>query len=71
MPTGRATLSGSTLTIDGIEEDDRGVYQCVASNEAATITAESELMVENVAPRAPYNLSAVPEMNSLTVAYSF
>lgn len=33
------------------------MYQCSATNEAATITTETELVVENVPPRAPHNLT--------------
>lgn len=45
----------------------RGIYQCVASNEAATITVDSELLIENVAPRPPYNLTANSTDTSITL----
>lgn len=45
------------------------MYQCAASNEAATIVADAELMVLNVPPRAPYNLSANSGKNSVTLTW--
>lgn len=58
LPFSRVTLEGPNITIERVNETDRGIYQCVATNEAATITADTEIMIENVAPRPPYNLSA-------------
>lgn len=69
LPSGRTVISGGNLTLQDIREEDRGIYQCAAFNEAATITAESELMVENVAPRAPYNVSAETTKDSVTVKW--
>lgn len=50
LPADRFSLSGGNLTITGLVESDRGMYECSATNEAATITAEAELMIENIAP---------------------
>ncbi|XP_018336675.2 protein borderless [Agrilus planipennis] len=58
LPEGRFIIKGGNLTILKIQEEDRGVYQCSAMNKAATVVAETELLVENVPPRAPYNLTA-------------
>lgn len=58
LPFDRVNFEGANITIDRINETDRGIYQCTATNEAATITADTEIMIENVAPRPPYNLSA-------------
>lgn len=69
LPSGRTTVFGGNLTLENIQDDDRGIYQCVAFNEAATISTESELMVENVAPRAPYNVSAETTRDSVTVRW--
>lgn len=69
LPAGRASVVGGNLTLSNIEENDRGKYQCVASNEAATITSETELMIENSVPRAPYNLTAETTANSVTVRW--
>ncbi|XP_047119273.1 protein borderless [Schistocerca piceifrons] len=69
LPVERITLHNGNLTIENIKESDRGLYQCVASNEAATISVDTELMIENVAPRAPYNLSATSDETSVTLRW--
>ncbi|XP_015108943.1 protein borderless isoform X1 [Diachasma alloeum] len=69
LPQERAILRGGNLTIERIQEQDRGLYQCAASNEAATIVADAELMVLNVPPRAPYNLNANSSRNSVTLTW--
>lgn len=48
-------------------ETDRGIYECIATNEAATITVDSELLIENVAPRPPYNLTANSTDTAITL----
>lgn len=62
-------MRGGNLTIERIQEQDRGLYQCAASNEAATVVADAELMVLNVPPRAPYNLSANSTKNAVTLTW--
>lgn len=69
LPPERTILIGGNLTIDRIQEQDRGLYQCAASNEAATVVADTELMVLNVPPRAPYNLSANTSKNAVTLTW--
>ncbi|XP_011351926.1 protein borderless isoform X2 [Ooceraea biroi] len=65
----RTIITGGNLTIERIQEHDRGLYQCAASNEAATVVADAELMVLNVPPRAPYNLSANSSKNAVTLTW--
>nr|XP_014275507.1 protein borderless isoform X2 [Halyomorpha halys] len=65
----RATVSGGNLTIININESDRGMYQCVASNEAATISADTELLIEGSAPRGPYNLTGNVTYTSVTLSW--
>ncbi|XP_033338071.1 borderless isoform X1 [Megalopta genalis] len=69
VPPDRTILIGGNLTIDRIQVQDRGLYQCAASNEAATVVADTELMVLNVPPRAPYNLSANSSNNAVTLTW--
>lgn len=57
------------MTITNIQEDDRGVYRCTATNEAATISTDTEVIVENVPPRAPYNLTAEATSNSVNLKW--
>ncbi|XP_017772996.1 PREDICTED: protein borderless isoform X2 [Nicrophorus vespilloides] len=65
LPVGRYSIRDGNLTIINIQEDDRGMYQCSATNEAATISTETQLIVENVPPRAPYNLTADSSLTSV------
>ncbi|XP_075152895.1 borderless isoform X1 [Haematobia irritans] len=69
LPSDRAVVDDGNLTINGLTESDRGIYECTATNEAATITAETELMIENIAPRPPFNLTANSTDTSITVRW--
>ncbi|XP_030565009.1 protein borderless isoform X1 [Drosophila novamexicana] len=69
LPVERHSLSGGNLTIVNLLETDRGMYECSATNEAATITAEAELMIENIAPRPPYNLTANSTETCITISW--
>ncbi|KAL1121956.1 hypothetical protein AAG570_003364, partial [Ranatra chinensis] len=69
LPAERIVISGGNLTINKIRESDRGLYQCVASNEAATISTDTELLVENSVPRAPYNLTANLTHNGVVLSW--
>lgn len=69
LPFSRVTYEGINITIEYINETDRGIYQCYATNEAATITADTEIMIENVAPRPPYNLSANSTDSAITLRW--
>lgn len=52
-----------------LQEEDRGVYQCIASNAVTSIFAETEVMIENTAPRAPYNIQTDSTMDTITVKW--
>ncbi|CAH0560339.1 unnamed protein product [Brassicogethes aeneus] len=69
LPVGRYSIKDGNLTITNIEEHDRGLYQCSATNKAATITAETELLVENIPSSAPYNLTAVSSPYSVHISW--
>nr|XP_036225185.1 protein borderless [Bactrocera oleae]XP_036225186.1 protein borderless [Bactrocera oleae]XP_036225187.1 protein borderless [Bactrocera oleae] len=69
LPDERHSVSGGNLIISNLVETDRGMYECSATNEAATITAETELMIENIAPRPPYNLTANSTETAITVRW--
>lgn len=65
LPTGRYTVKDGNLSIVNIQEEDRGLYVCSATNKAATITAETEVLVENIPSSAPYNLTGITTSNSV------
>ncbi|CAG4961810.1 unnamed protein product [Parnassius apollo] len=69
LPVGRHSLDDGNLTIIDIEEEDRGVYVCTATNEADEVSVETELLIENVPPRAPYNLTALPSVDAIHVSW--
>ncbi|VVC98470.1 unnamed protein product [Leptidea sinapis] len=69
LPEGRHSLEVGNLTLVDIAEEDRGVYECTASNEAAAARALTELMIENVPPRAPYNLTARPGVSDIHLTW--
>jgi hypothetical protein len=66
---GRYSIKEGNLTIINIQEEDRGWYQCSATNKAATITAEAELLVENIPSNAPSNLTAVSSSASVHLTW--
>lgn len=66
---GRYSIRDGNLSIVDIQSEDRGIYQCSATNKAATITTETELLVENVPSSAPYNLSAVTSTSSVHLTW--
>lgn len=69
LPFSRVNYEGTNLTIESINETDRGIYQCTATNEAATISVDTELLIENVAPRPPYNLTANSTDTAITLRW--
>ncbi|CAH1124627.1 unnamed protein product [Ceutorhynchus assimilis] len=69
LPLGRYSINEGNLTLTEIQEDDRGIYQCSATNKAATVTAETELLVENIPSSAPYNLTAVSSASSVHLTW--
>ncbi|EDW77650.2 uncharacterized protein Dwil_GK24612 [Drosophila willistoni] len=69
LPADRHSISGGNLTITNLIETDRGMYECSATNEAATITAEAELMIENITPRPPFNLTGNSTETCITIRW--
>ncbi|XP_062527577.1 protein borderless [Bombyx mori] len=69
LPDGRHSVDEGNLTVVDVAEEDRGVYVCTVSNEAASVSVETELLVENVPPRAPYNLTAAPSNDSIHLTW--
>ncbi|CAH0714045.1 unnamed protein product, partial [Brenthis ino] len=69
LPKGRYSLIDGNLTISEVSEDDRGVYVCAVSNAADELAVETELLIENVPPRAPYNLTALASYDSIHLSW--
>lgn len=69
LPFGRVQIDNINFAIENINETDRGIYECVASNSASTLTVDAELLIENVAPRPPYNLTANSSDTAITLRW--
>ncbi|XP_040573911.1 protein turtle isoform X4 [Lepeophtheirus salmonis] len=57
LPHKRSKVYNGELTIENLRKSDHGVYECVVSNEVATITAKAELYIEKTTPHAPTNIT--------------
>lgn len=66
----RVKTSGGNITIEALLRSDFGFYQCVVSNEVATITASTQLIIEGTQPHAPHNLTGTATENSVTISWS-
>ncbi|XP_043474401.1 protein turtle-like isoform X2 [Leptopilina heterotoma] len=66
----RAKIVGGNLTIDSLRRQDFGYYQCVASNEVATITASTQLIIEGTQPHAPFNITGTATQFSVKLSWS-
>ncbi|XP_072393694.1 protein turtle isoform X3 [Diabrotica undecimpunctata] len=69
LPKNRVKLVGGNLTIESIRRLDFGFYQCVATNEVATIITGTQLVVEGTQPHAPYNLTGSSTEFSVTLSW--
>ncbi|XP_053612215.1 protein turtle-like isoform X3 [Plodia interpunctella] len=65
----RVRALGGNITIDTLRRQDFGIYQCVASNEVATIVADTQLVIEGTQPHAPYNLSGTATEFQVTLRW--
>ncbi|XP_057659538.1 protein turtle isoform X3 [Diorhabda carinulata] len=69
LPKNRVKLVGGNLTLESIRRLDFGFYQCVATNEVATIITGTQLVVEGTQPHAPYNLTGIATEFSVTLSW--
>ncbi|XP_031342053.1 protein turtle isoform X5 [Photinus pyralis] len=65
----RVKITGGNITIEGLKRSDFGFYQCVASNEVATIVTATQLVVEGTQPHAPCNLTANASEFAVTLSW--
>ena len=47
LPDKRITFLGGEMTMSDLRKSDHGVYECVVSNEVATIVARTALLIGN------------------------
>ena len=48
LPDKRITFLGGEMTMSDLRKSDHGVYECVVSNEVATIVARTALLIGNL-----------------------
>ncbi|XP_039435202.1 protein turtle isoform X5 [Culex pipiens pallens] len=65
----RVRILNGNITIENLRRSDFGYYQCVASNEVATIVSATQLVIEGTQPHAPYNLSGAATEFSVTLSW--
>ncbi|XP_046471646.1 protein turtle isoform X4 [Neodiprion pinetum] len=65
----RVKVVGGNLTIDSLRRSDFGFYQCVATNEVATIVVATQLVIEGSQPHAPYNVTGKATEFSVTLEW--
>lgn len=65
----RVKSSGGNITIENLQRSDFGYYQCVASNEVATIVSATQLVIEGTQPHAPYNLTGTATEFTVTMSW--
>ncbi|RVE46867.1 hypothetical protein evm_008512 [Chilo suppressalis] len=65
----RVRAAGGNITIETLRRQDFGIYQCVASNEVATIVADTQLVIEGTQPHAPYNVSGTATEFQVTLRW--
>lgn len=58
MPRDRTNSVGGNLTIRNLRKSDHAYYECMVSNEIATLVTATQLLVEGTTPHPPYNISA-------------
>ena len=57
LPKLRTNFLGGEMTISDLHKSDHGVYECVVSNDVATIVARTALLIERTTPHAPTNVT--------------
>jgi len=59
LPKGRHEIAQGVLKIRGLMKKDHGIYQCVVTNDVATLTVDTTLLVERTTPHAPKNVTVL------------
>nr|XP_036225156.1 protein turtle isoform X1 [Bactrocera oleae] len=65
----RVKVSGGNITIENLRGEDFGYYQCVVSNEVATLMSVTQLVIEGTQPHAPYNITGKATESSITLQW--
>lgn len=65
----RVKSVNGNITIENLRRSDFGFYQCVVSNEVATIVSGTQLVIEGTQPHAPHNITTAANENSITISW--
>lgn len=65
----RIKANGGNITIENLRRSDFGYYQCVATNEVATIVSATQLVIEGTQPHAPFNITGTATEFSITLSW--
>lgn len=65
----RIKANGGNITIENLRRSDFGYYQCVASNEVATIVSATQLVIEGTQPHAPFNITGTATEYAITLSW--
>ncbi|MPC46263.1 Protein turtle [Portunus trituberculatus] len=69
LPRDRTSIIGGNLTIRNLHKSDHAYYECVVSNEIATLVTTTQLLVEGTTPHPPYNISAETQSFSIKLSW--
>ncbi|XP_035703262.1 protein turtle isoform X2 [Folsomia candida] len=67
LPRDRVRVVEGSLMLDNLHQTDYGEYECVASNEVATLLTSTKVIVEGTRPHAPFNISATSAVFTVTL----
>ncbi|XP_064078244.1 protein turtle-like isoform X11 [Macrobrachium nipponense] len=69
LPRDRADLGNGNLTIRNLRKSDHAYYECMVSNEIATLVAATQLLVEGTTPHPPYNITSETKPFSVKLSW--
>lgn len=67
LPRDRVRIVDGSLVLENLHQTDYGEYECVASNEVATLLTSTKIIVEGTRPHAPYNITATSAVFTVTL----
>ena len=69
LPRDRVRVVEGSLMIENVHEIDFGEYECIASNEVATLVFTTKIYVEGAPPQAPYNVTGNASVFAVTLTW--
>lgn len=69
LPRDRTDIVGGNLTIRSLRKSDHAYYECMVSNEIATLVTATQLLVEGTTPHPPYNITSETDPFSVKLSW--